>query len=180
MPKKFIGMEFPSQQEIRDMLDARSLRVAACYKRILAYIIDVIITLIGAYFLIVRTGVLRGVFETEASEYIAKLTFVLWAWTIFPIYYASCVLIGGKTLGCWVSGITVIKITGEWIGFISACVRGVMIGVVTSFFFPFLIAAHTLAALLKLLKYGGKRLQILGWDAGSRTIVVETKKIQNG
>lgn len=175
MPKKIFGIEYPTQLETRRMLEQKNLTIAPVHRRILAYILDVIPTLFLASAIMIPCGLAYSGFGIERGDgaTIARATFLLWAWVVFPLYYALLALILGRTLGCWVLRIKSVRMSGNGIGFVYGFLRGFFIGTITALFFPFLLIVHTL---LSLFDWRGNRMRILGWDAASGTIVVQEIK----
>lgn len=174
MGKKILVLEYLTQPEIREALEQENLTIASIYRRILAYILDLTLTLFLTSVLMVPLGLAYSAFGLEKGEgeKLAKSIFIFWALLVFPLYYAFSSLIFTRTLGCWISGIRIVRMSGERVGFIYGFLRGFLIGTITVIWFPILIIVHTL---LTLFDWRGNRLKLSGWDAASRTMVVESQ-----
>lgn len=172
MAKKF-GMESASYEETLAMLEGRGLQIASPYRRILAYGIDVAITYLVSYFLMAKSSFGHLAFDELTGGDPAKYIYLFWAWAALPLYYAICVSMIRRTIGCWISGIAVIMVTGKRINFIYGFLRGFAMGTITALFFPILIILITI---LVLISFRTDPLRTVGWDMASRSIVVQNGK----
>jgi uncharacterized RDD family membrane protein YckC len=178
--KQEMGIDFSLSEGAKGMLQEANLSAATIPRRFQAYFIDVAITLISAALIIAMAKIPPTVYGVSTRGDRITITFVFWALAVFPIYYGFFALIFGKTIGCWISNINVIKMNGKRIGFATGLLRGFLMGVITAMIFPATIVGHTAFSLLG---WGGKtKPGTAGWDIATWTIVVQKikeKKISN-
>lgn len=168
--RRTLGMDFLSQDAIDTVLKNWAVHFASNVRRLVAYFIDLGITLSLVYMIMVKGGGARFLLGPSAAETLAKVTFLLWAWLVFPMYYGACAFVSGKTIGCWIAGISVITASGKRPGFMRGCLRGWVMGTLTAVLFPVLIGLHTIYVVLSWRK---NRLKMTAWDLASQTLVVD-------
>jgi len=174
MAKKF-GLASASHEETLATLEEKGLKTASPYRRILAYVIDVVIAYLLSHYLMVSSSFGHLAFDELTGGNPAKYTFVFWSLVVMPFYYALCAVMVRRTIGCWLAGIDIILVTGERLGFLYAFLRGFTIGIITGFFFPILLILQTILALIS---YTRDPLRLIDWDMASRSIVVQKKNAE--
>lgn len=173
MSKKILGIEYPTREETVFLLEANNLEIASTYRRVIAYLVDCIITFFVAYVITIKYKLALDFFGSEDSWHVLIAFILFWGWVALPFYHAVFALFFRKTIGCYVSGIDIVSMMNlKRQTFAYAFLRGWGMGSTTIVFFPILIVIGIISSLTEWRK---DPLRQTGWDMATRTIVVQEK-----